>query len=131
MSTVLFSKSFVQQITAIIRKFWWLGVQEENTTSPIAYRSWDDICQSKDNGGLSIRDLEAVNRSLIIHAAYNIANNKNPFLSSVLSKYYPNSSFWTASSSGTRSIFWSSLMQVKVELHNNITTQLHDGNTSI
>lgn len=132
MSTILFSKSFVQKITTIIRRFWWTGVQEDNPTSPIAYRSWDDICQSKENGGLGIRDLETVNKSLIIHAAYNIANNKNPFLTSVLkAKYYPNSSFWTANNSGTRSIFWSSVMQVKKELHNNAVIQLHAGNSSI
>ena len=66
MSTVLFSKSFLHKITAIIRKFWWTGIQEENHTNPIPYRSWEDICQSKDNGGLGIRDLETINRSLII-----------------------------------------------------------------
>jgi hypothetical protein len=91
-----------------------------------------NICQSKDDGGLGIRDLEAVNKSLIIHAAYNIANNKNPFLSYVLkSKYYPNTSFWIANTEGTRSIFWSSVMHIKRELQDNITTQLHAGNTSI
>jgi hypothetical protein len=61
MSTVLFSKSFLQQITTTIRKFWWIGVQEDGVTSPIAYRSWEDICQSKENGGLGIRDLKTVN----------------------------------------------------------------------
>jgi hypothetical protein len=40
---VLFSKKFIDQITAIIRKFWWAGVQEDNATSPIPYRSWEDI----------------------------------------------------------------------------------------
>jgi hypothetical protein len=69
---------------------------------------------------------------LLIHAAYNIANNKNPLLTTVLkAKYFPNSSFWTAHNSGTRSIFWSSIMHVKSQLHNNATIQLHAGNTSI
>jgi hypothetical protein len=132
MSTVLFSKSFVHKINTIIRRFWWTGIQDDNPTSPITYRSWDDICQSKDNGGLGVRDLGTVNKSLILHAACNIATNKNPMLSSILkAKYYPNSSFWTASNSGTRSIFWSSIMQVKKELHNNAILQLHNGNTSI
>jgi len=88
MSTVLFSKTFVEKITTIIRRFWWAGVQEDNPTSPIAYRSWDDICQSKDNGCLGIRDIHTVNRSLLIRAAYDIANNKNPFLTSVLKAKY-------------------------------------------
>lgn len=78
MSTVLFSKSFVRRITAIIRKFWWTGVQEDSPTSPIAYRFWDDICQPKENGGLAV----------------------------LKAKYYPNSSFWTAISTGNSSI-WS------------------------
>jgi hypothetical protein len=83
MSTVLFSKNFVRKITTIIRKFWWAGVQD-NPTSPIAYRSWDDICQPKENGGLRIRDLYTVNglrirdlytvnKSLLTQAAWNIA----------------------------------------------------------
>jgi hypothetical protein len=94
MSTILFSKNLVERITAIIRRFWRAGVQEDNPTSPIAFRSWDDICQSKENGGLGIRDLYTVNRSLIIHAAYNIATNKNPLLTSVLkTKYFHNLSF--------------------------------------
>jgi hypothetical protein len=44
MSTVLFSKVFVHKINTIIRRFWWTGVQDGNPTSPIAYRSWNDIC---------------------------------------------------------------------------------------
>ena len=70
------------------------GGSEDNPTSPIAFRSWDDICQQKENGGLGIRDLYTVNISLLIHAAYDIANNKNPFLTAVLkAKYFHNSSF--------------------------------------
>lgn len=80
MSTVLFSKAFVEKITAIIHRFWWAGVQDDNPTNPIAYRSWDDIYQSKENGGLAIRDLHIVNKSLITHAARNIAMEKTLFL---------------------------------------------------
>jgi hypothetical protein len=89
-----FPKKFIDQITAIIRKFWWAGVQEDNATSPIPYTSWEDICQSKDNGGLAIRDIHIVNKSLILNAAWRIATNKGAYLSAVLkSKYYPHNSF--------------------------------------
>jgi hypothetical protein len=111
MSTILFSKTFIHKINTIIKRFWWTGVQDENPTSPIAYRSWDDICQSKENGGLGVRDLATVNKSLIINAAYNIATNKNLMLAAVLkAKYYPDSSFWTAKNFGPRSMFWSSIL---------------------
>ncbi|KAG2627853.1 hypothetical protein PVAP13_3KG264425 [Panicum virgatum] len=130
MSTILFSKSFLHKITTIIRNFWWTGIQEDNPTNPIPFRSWDDICQSKDNGGLGIRDHEVVNKSLIIQAAYNIATEKSPILTAVLkSKYFSNKSFWTANNKGPRSIFWSSIMQVKKELHNNVIFQIQAGNS--
>lgn len=108
MSTVLFSKSFVGKINAIIRNFWWAGVQDDNPTSPTAFRSWDDICQPTTHGGLGIRDLHTINKSLIVDAAWNIATNKNPLLSAALkAKYYHNNSFWKANKSGPKSIFWS------------------------
>jgi hypothetical protein len=110
----------VEKITSIIRRFWWAGVQDEDATSPIAFRSWDDICQPKENGGLGIRDLSNVNKSLIMHAAWNIATNKNPFLTAILkAKYYHDKSFWTATNDGPKSIFWSSVLQVKKELCSN------------
>jgi hypothetical protein len=75
-------------------------------------------------------DLYTVNRSLIIHTTYDIANNKNPLLSAILkAKYFHNSSFWTTNTSGPRSIFWSSIMQVKKELCNTIIFQIHAGNS--
>lgn len=132
MSTVMFSKKSISKITSIIRRFWWSGVQEENASSPFHFRSWDDICKPKDKGGLGIRDILKINQSLLINAAWNIVTNKNLFLSSILkSKYYPNSSFWTAPNNSTKSIFWSSIMQIKHVLHEHCVLQIHYGDSSI
>ena len=87
------------------------GVQDDNPTTPIAYRSWEDIYQSKDNGGLGIRDLYTINKSLLTQAAWNIVTNKNHFLSSVIkAKYYHDASFFTAKTNGPRSVLWSSVL---------------------
>jgi hypothetical protein len=132
MSTVLFSKAFIERINTIVRRFWWAGVQEEDSSSPIAYRSWDDICKPTDQGGLGIRDLHTVNKSLVIHSAWNVATNKNPFLTNILkAKYFPNESFWKANNQGPKSIFWSSVLQVRQDLCSNSIYQIHAGNTSI
>jgi len=73
-----------------------------------------------------------MNKSLLTQAAWNIATQKNPMLSAVLkAKYYPDSSFWTSTATGTKSIFWSSILQVKKELSNNSALQIHSGNSSI
>jgi hypothetical protein len=82
MSTVLFSKTFISKITTIIKNFWWAGAQEDSASMPFHFRSWKDICRPKKEGGLGIRDLLTVNRSLILHAAWNVATGKNPFLCS-------------------------------------------------
>lgn len=64
--------------------------------------------------------------------AWNVATQKNLMLSAVLkAKYFPYSSFWTANNTNTKSIFWSSILQVKKELSNNSLLQLHSGNASI
>lgn len=132
MTTVLFSKSFTNKINAIIRRFWWAGIQEEQVTTPLAFRSWEDICTSTSYGGLGIRDIELINKSLLIHSAWNVATNKNPILTSILkAKYFPDTSFWKAPSPPSRSIYWSSIMQVKHHLHSNVTLQIHQGNSSI
>ncbi|XP_039780859.1 uncharacterized protein LOC120648186, partial [Panicum virgatum] len=132
MSTVLFTKTFIAKITSILRRFWWAGVQEGNSSSPFQFRSWDDICQSKDNGGLGIRDLLSVNRSLIINAAWNIATSKDPHLAAIIkAKYYPNTSFWLAKSGPTKSVFWASILQIKSTFQQHCKIQIHRGNSSI
>lgn len=95
MTTILFSKKFISKITGIIRKFWWSGIQEENDSAGFHFRSWKDICRPKNEGGLGVRDLTTVNKSLLLNAAWKIATGKNQFLTDILkSKYHPNSSFW-------------------------------------
>jgi hypothetical protein len=132
MSTVLFSKTFINKINSIIRKFWWAGMQAENPTNPLAFRSWDDISKPKAKGGLGIRDMELINKSLLIQTAWNIVTDKNPFLSNILkAKYYPNSSFWTNPTSGPKSVFWSSVLQIKHHLSEHSIIQIHAGNSSI
>jgi hypothetical protein len=50
-------------ITAIIRKFWWSGARVDNSTTSFHSRSWN-ICRQKKEGGLEVKDLLTINRSL-------------------------------------------------------------------
>jgi hypothetical protein len=47
MSNLLFSKKFLAKLTAIIRKFWWTGVQDDQTTRSLCLRAWADVCIDK------------------------------------------------------------------------------------
>jgi hypothetical protein len=74
--------------------------------------------------------MKLVNKSLVISFAWNVATNKNPFLTAALkAKYYLDKTFWTTP--GVRSIFWSSILQVKHHLHSNAVLKIHDGRSSI
>jgi hypothetical protein len=76
--------------------------------------------------------MELINKSLLIQTAWNIVTDKNPFLSNILkAKYYPNSSFWTNPTSGPKSVFWSSVLQIKHHLNEHSIIQIYAGNSSI
>jgi hypothetical protein len=44
MQNILFPKCFTNKINAILRQFWWQGVQDEDPSQPFHFRSWEDIC---------------------------------------------------------------------------------------
>jgi hypothetical protein len=73
MSNILFSKKFLAKLTAIIRNFWWTGVQDDQTTRSLCLRAWADICIEKNIGGLGIRNLQAINQGLILSTAWRLA----------------------------------------------------------
>lgn len=75
--------------------------------------------------------MELINKSSIIQFSWNFVTNINPFLSAIFkAKYCPNTSFWTTNTTGPRSVYWSSILQVKHHLHANTILQIHAGNSS-
>ncbi|KAM3295727.1 hypothetical protein ACQJBY_038180 [Aegilops geniculata] len=70
MSNILFSKKFIAKLTAVIRNFWWTGIRETDSRKSLCLRAWKDISNSKTEGGLGIRNLKAINESLILAAAW-------------------------------------------------------------
>lgn len=132
MSNILFSKKFISKLTAIIRTFWWTGVREENTTHALCLKSWKDICSPKKEGGLGIRNLQAMNQSLILMTAWRIAQNPDDQLHKILqAKYFPDSSIWRPKTNMPKSAFWASVLKVLHILKAHSFYQLTQGNISI
>ena len=69
MSNIIFTKKFIAKLTAIIRNFWWTGIREETNVKIMCLKAWKDICSPKKEGGLGIRNLQAINMGLILMAA--------------------------------------------------------------
>jgi hypothetical protein len=107
MSNILFSKKFLAKLTAIIRNFWWTGVKEEPTTKTLCLRAWADICREKKLGGLGVRNLQAINQSLILSAAWRLAKEPQSQLALILkSKYHSDTTIWRAKPNRPKSAFW-------------------------
>jgi hypothetical protein len=132
MSNILFTKKFIAKLTAIIRNFWWTGIREETHSRSLCLRAWKDICAPKNEGGLGIRNLQAMNQALILMAAWRIADHPNDFLHAILkSKYFPDSSIWRPIPNTPKSAFWSSVIKVLPILKAHSFYQISQGNISI
>jgi hypothetical protein len=132
MSNILFTKKFIVKLTAIIRNFWWTGVREETNSKGLCLRAWKDICTPKNEGGLGIRNLQAMNQGLILMAAWRIADHPNNFLHAVLkSKYFPSSSIWRPNPNTPKTAFWASIIKILPILKAHCFYQLTQGHISI
>jgi hypothetical protein len=132
MSNILFTKKFIAKIRTIIRNFWWTGIKNESTTRCLCLRAWKDICTSKNEGGLGIRNLQAMNQSLLLMTAWRIADNRDTYLYSVLkSKYFVDSSIWRPNVNTPKSVFWASILKVLPILKDHTFYQLSSGQVSI
>jgi hypothetical protein len=132
MSNILFSKKFLAKLTSIIRNFWWTGVQDDQTTRSLCLRAWADVCIEKNIGGLGIRNLQAINQSLILSAAWRLAKEPHSQLAQILkAKYHHDTSIWRAKPNQPKSAFWSAILKVKPLLTSTCFYQIVDGNSSI
>jgi hypothetical protein len=132
MANILFSKNFLAKLTAIIRTFWWQGVQKEQQRKPIHYRSRETIYKPKNEGGLGIRKLELVNKGMLINTVWRLVHDSNSNVAKIIkAKYFPYGSLWTAPSYYPKSTFWSSILSIRHHLEHNVTIQFVNGNTSI
>uniref|UniRef100_A0A8R7VB34 Reverse transcriptase domain-containing protein n=1 Tax=Triticum urartu TaxID=4572 RepID=A0A8R7VB34_TRIUA len=132
MSNILFTKKFIAKLTAIIRNFWWTGIRENNSNKSLCLRAWKDICNSKQEGGLGIRNLQAINEGLLLAAAWRLAKDPSSHLHLVLkSKYFHDASIWTAISTTPKSAFWSSILKMLPKLKDHSFYQLTQGNISL
>jgi hypothetical protein len=132
MSNILFTKKFIAKLTAIIRNFWWTGIREETNSKGLCLRAWKDICTPKNEGGLGIRNLQAMNQGLILMAAWRIADQPNNFFHAVLkSKYFPNSSIWRPNPNAPKSAFWASIIKTLPILKAHCFYQITRGHISI
>jgi hypothetical protein len=132
MSNIIFSKKIHAKITAIISNFWWTGINNDPDHKPLCLAAWKNICAPKQEGGLGIRNLMAVNQALILTSIWRIAENPHTQIHLILkSKYFSDTAIWRAKPNLPKSAYWASVMKIIHLMKQNSFYQISQGNISI
>ena len=62
MSCFLLPKKLCEELTSLVRQFWWGQVKDEKK---LAWLNWDKLCRPKEMGGMGFRDLRMFNLALL------------------------------------------------------------------
>lgn len=104
MACFLLPYKLVEKITQTIRKFWWSADPHRDK---IAWIAWEKVAQSKQAGGLGIRDLWDFNISLIAKQGWRFLKHPHSLLAQVYrAKYYRKASFLEAKKHRQSSYAW-------------------------
>lgn len=109
MSCFLLPKRVLNQMTKAMRKFWWSNAKDRQG---IPWIAWSTIVDSKNLGGLGIRDLKDFNLALVAKQSWRILQNPNSLLSRVYkSKYFQKTGLLQAKIKSNASHAWKSILQ--------------------
>ena len=87
MSCFRLPDSLCEELTSMIRKFWW-GQQKEEKR--IAWLSWEKLCVPKSCGGMGFKQLKYFNMALLAKQGWRLQTNPNSLVYRVLkARYFP------------------------------------------
>ena len=100
--------SLCDEITNMIRNFWWGQRHEERK---IPWISWEKLCEPKEGGGLGFKNLKLFNLALLAKQGWRLQVGQESLVYKVLkAKYFPRSDFINASIGHNPSYTWCSIM---------------------
>lgn len=125
MSCFLLPKKLCDELTSVVRQFWWGQTGNEKK---IAWLNWDTMCLPKNRGGLGFRDLRSFNLALLAKQGWRLLTNSNSLFSRVYkAKYFPHCSFTEATLGRNPSYVWRSIMAAQSIVQRGIRWQVGNG----
>ena len=107
MSCFKLSNTLCDELTGMIRQFWWGQVKDEKK---LAWMSWEKMCLPKEKGGMCFRDLKLFNLALLVKQGWRLQTNSSLLFYRVYkAKYFPRSDFIEASLGSQPSFAWRSI----------------------
>ncbi|XP_062014134.1 uncharacterized protein LOC133730589 [Rosa rugosa] len=111
MSVFQLTKCFFEDLEQMCARFWWGSTLDKRK---IHWKSWDALCNPKEEGGLGFRSLTEFNSAMLEKQAWRIIDNPSSLIARIYkAKYYPTGTFWTAEPHATPSYSWRSIFSTR------------------
>ena len=125
MSCFKLPTTLCEELTEIVRHFWWGQVKDENE---LAWLSWEKMCLPKERGGMGFRDLQLFNLALLAKQGWRLqTNSSSHFYWVYKAKYFPSCDFVEASMGCQPSYAWRSIMAAQPLVRRGMWWQVGDG----
>jgi ribonuclease HI len=111
MSIYLIPDSTIKEIERLMNSFWWGGGANNKG---IRWLAWDRMTQSKKQGGMGFRDLQAFNLAMIAKQGWNILTKPHTLVAKLYkARYFPNSSLFDSTIGHNPSYAWRGIWKAR------------------
>ena len=118
-------KTTCKNLSSAMAAFWWRVSEDKGK---IHWLSWDNLCVSKELGGMGFKDIELFNQALLGKQAWRILTDQHSLLSSFLNIcYFPNGSFLYTTLGNRPSYAWHSIIHGRHLLAKGLRHMVGDG----
>ncbi|KAL0011885.1 hypothetical protein SO802_006993 [Lithocarpus litseifolius] len=113
------------ELTRMVRQFWWGQVKEEKK---LAWMSWEKMCLPKEKGRMGFRDLKLFNMALLAKQGWRLQTNSSSLFYRVYkAKYFPKCNFLKATLGSQPSFAWRSILSGQAVVKRGVRWQVGDG----
>ena len=83
-------KGLIKELEMLIRKFWW---GYDGNSKKVYWVKWERLCDDKGKGGMSFKDIEKFNDSLLAKQVWRMINNLDSLCHRVFkARFFPDCS---------------------------------------
>jgi ribonuclease HI len=109
MSCFDLTKTFCDEVSAIICRFWW---DQQEGKNKCHWVSWECLTRAKQDGGLRFRDLHVFNLAMLARQSWRLLQNPDSLCCEVLkAMYFPDTTILEAKPKPGMSYSWRSILQ--------------------
>ncbi|KAG6624967.1 hypothetical protein CIPAW_16G063000 [Carya illinoinensis] len=127
MSVINVLLGIISHINSLLASFWWGEVEGKRK---VRWCSWGKVCKPTSEGGLGVRDIKDVQKSLHMKLAFRLLTSNNLWADLFRAKYCRNDHVLAQKERPTNSRFWRSMMAIIPEVMENVKISVRGGNSS-